>query len=143
MSEQKIIIQEYTTLPEEARAIRTAVFVDEQGFVEEFDTQDRDAYHLILFVGEEAACCCRYFTGEEEGAYILGRLATLNQYRGQAFACKIVQEAEVRVKEHGGSSIALHAQVRAQEFYEKNGYTAYGEIELEEGVPHIWMKKSW
>ena len=26
-------------------------------------------------------------------------------------------------------------------FYEKQGYLPYGEIELEEDCPHIWMRK--
>ncbi len=36
----------------------------------------------------------------------------------------------------------LHAQCRVKNFYEKSGYQAYGEIDEDEGCPHIWMRKS-
>ena len=48
---------------------------------------------------------------------------------------------ERAVKEKGGTRVVLHAQVRAKEFYEKQGYQPYGEIGFEEGCPHIWMYK--
>ena len=35
----------------------------------------------------------------------------------------------------------LHAQIQAQQFYEKQGDLPYGEIEYEENCPHIWMLK--
>lgn len=143
MEQQKIIIKEYTTLPEEARHLRTVVFVEEQGFVEEFDTQDLNSYHLVLFLENKAVCCCRYFTGQEKKVYILGRLATLKEYRGKQLASQILKSAEDKVKVHGGKTLILHAQTQAQHFYEKNGYVAYGDVEPEEGVPHIWMKKEF
>ena len=38
----------YSELPDEARAIRQAVFVEEQGFQEEFDDIDNtEAAHLV------------------------------------------------------------------------------------------------
>ena len=51
----------YDALPEEARKIREMVFMQEQGFEEEFDTIDDYAKHLILFDGEVAAGTCRFF----------------------------------------------------------------------------------
>ena len=38
----------YDALPPEAAAIRQAVFVEEQGFQEEFDAIDRHALHTFL-----------------------------------------------------------------------------------------------
>ena len=37
--------------------------------------------------------------------------------------------------------ISLHAQCRAEAFYQKCGYTPYGEIDYDEGVAHIHMRK--
>ena len=36
-------------LPADAKAIRIEVFVDEQGFHEEFDGRDDRAYHAVLY----------------------------------------------------------------------------------------------
>ena len=39
----------YDALPPEAAAIRQAVFVEEQGFQEEFDAIDRHALHPVSY----------------------------------------------------------------------------------------------
>lgn len=39
-----------TGLPEDAKQIRTAVFVDEQGFHEEFDETDDISIHAVLLL---------------------------------------------------------------------------------------------
>ena len=52
-----------------------------------------------------------------------------------------MSEVEKFVLKNNGKFIKLHSQIRAVEFYKKVGYTPYGEIEPEEGYPHIWMKK--
>ena len=46
-------IKIYDTLPEEAVRIREVVFVEEQGFQDEFDEIDSYAKHLVLFDGEK------------------------------------------------------------------------------------------
>ena len=47
-------IKSYDCLPGEAAAIRRKVFMDEQGFVSEFDGTDDAAHHLVLFDGPRA-----------------------------------------------------------------------------------------
>jgi predicted GNAT family N-acyltransferase len=54
----------------------------------------------------------------------------------------IIQAAEKYVREQGRSSVHLHAQCRITAFYEAIGYTSYGNIEDDQGCPHIWMQKS-
>ena len=44
-----MIIKAYEKLPEEAQYIRQTVFVEEQGFKEEFDTIDNTAVHAVGF----------------------------------------------------------------------------------------------
>ena len=52
----------YDALPPEAAAIRQAVFVEEQGFQEEFDAIDRHALHLLLFADGRPVGTLRAFT---------------------------------------------------------------------------------
>ena len=40
-------IGEYSFLPDEARTIREQVFLQEQGFTQEFDAEDSRALHLV------------------------------------------------------------------------------------------------
>ena len=132
----------YNVLPQEARNIRTAVFIDEQGFENEYDSTDAVAEHIVAYCDELAVGVCRVFVNEEKrGDYILGRLAVLKEHRGRDIGAAIVAEAEKYVKQNSGSSLSLHSQLSAAAFYEKLGYQRYGVIEYEEDCPHIWMKK--
>lgn len=133
----------YDCFPSCAKKIREAVFVDEQGFQNEFDEIDNVAVHIVLFgEGEEPMATCRVFWNTAMNAYTLGRLAVIKKYRGKNLGSFMVKEAERYVQNQGGKDIVLHAQCRAADFYRKLGFIEFGTIEDEEGCPHIWMKKS-
>ena len=132
----------YSTLPEEACYIREAVFVEEQGFADEFDKTDLSATHFVLFVDREPAAVCRVFWDEDRKQYILGRVAVMPQFRRMGLGSAVIQAAEQYVSEQGGEALHLHAQCRITDFYEAIGYTSYGNIEDDQGCPHIWMQKS-
>lgn len=134
-------IRIYRTLPQEARDIRTVVFVDEQGFEEEFDTTDNIATHLVLFENGIPAAVCRVFWDEAMGQYLVGRVAVRKEFRGKGLGAAIVKAAEDQVRQMGGRELHLHAQCRITGFYEAIGYTSYGPVEDDQGCPHIWMRK--
>lgn len=48
-------IKFYNALPEEAAAIRTEVFIEEQGFKNELDDKDSCAEHLVAFKDDKPA----------------------------------------------------------------------------------------
>ena len=52
-----------------------------------------------------------------------------------------MQNLEAKVKELGGTSIELSAQLDKQGFYKRNGYKPQGEVYNDEHCPHIDMKK--
>ncbi len=133
----------YEEFPDCAKEIREAVFVNEQGFHNEFDEIDNTAAHLVLFDENEVPIAtCRVFWDTGVRSYIVGRVAVMKQYRGKNIGSVILQEAEKYVKQRGGKSIFLHAQCRAANFYKGLGYTEFGNIEKDEGCPHVWMQKS-
>ena len=134
-------IRIYCTLPQEAREIRQTVFVDEQGFEEEFDTTDNIATHLVLFENGIPAAVCRVFWDEAMGQYLVGRVAVRKEFRGKGLGAAIVKAAEAQVRRMGGKELHLHAQCRITGFYEAIGYTSYGPVEDDQGCPHIWMRK--
>lgn len=132
----------YERIPDCAKEIRHNVFVREQGFQKEFDETDNTATHIVLFDPNEIpVATCRVFWDAEMESYILGRLAVVKEYRGKNIGSIIVKEAERYVQKMGGKSIALHAQCRVSAFYKKLGYVESGDVEDEEGCPHIWMRK--
>ncbi len=133
----------YKKLPEEAKAIRKAVFVDEQGFEEEFDGIDASAVHLVALEAGKPAATCRFYWDRLKKAYVLGRLAVLAPYRGKKIGECLMREAQAQVDAAGGKALYLHAQCRASGFYEKQGYRNTGTPDMVEGCPHTWMYKTW
>lgn len=131
----------YNTLPQEARDIRTRVFIEEQGFENEYDATDGVAAHIVAFRDDSPVGVCRVFREKTQGAYVLGRLAVLKEHRGKGIGAAVVTEAEKYVKQIGGSELKLHSQLTATGFYERLGYEQFGSVEYEEDCPHIWMKK--
>lgn len=127
-------------LTDDEKYIRQTVFVDEQGFAEEFDDTDSRAVHIVMYSDNQPVGCCRLY--ESDNGFHIGRLAVLKQYRGKSLGEKIMLEAEKTAKSLGADSIILSAQVRASGFYEKLGYIKYGDIYLDEFCEHIAMKKT-
>lgn len=136
-----MIFKQYDYLPEEAVSIRTAVFMEEQGFCDEFDEADNGALHLVAYSGQDKpVAACRIMEGKD-GAYLLGRLAVISGFRGKNVGSQMIREAEKIILAKGGRSVMLHAQYRVRAFYNKLGYSESGTPDEEEGCPHIWMKK--
>ncbi len=140
--EKSLEIKTFDYLPQEARDIREEVFIREQGFCEEYDETDKTATHIVLFEKGEAIATCRVFVSEEEGRYILGRLAVKKSFRGKGVGSLTLKGAEEHLQRIGARELVLHSQLQAREFYIKNGYCEYGEVEYEEDCPHIWMRKN-
>ena len=124
----------------EARAVREKVFMEEQGFSYDYDATDDIAVHLVLSDGDVPVAACRIFEGNAPETYILGRLAVKKECRGLGIGSKMLNEAKSQAKLLGAKKLILHSQLQAQDFYVKNGFAAYGEIEYEEDCPHIWMQ---
>ena len=131
----------YEVLPEAAIEIREKVFVEEQGFAEEFDSMDKTAFHMVVYDGGRAAATCRYYEAAA-GEYVLGRIAVLREYRGRRIGAEMIAAAEDEVRRAGGKTMLIHAQTRTRVFYEKQGYAAFGDVDFEENREHIWMKKA-
>jgi len=134
-----MVIWTYNYLPEEALKVRMTVFVDEQGFVDEVDEIDSFATHFVVYNDGQAIATCRLFL--KDNKYILGRFAVIKAFRKNGIGRKLLTAAEEYVKNKGYNELRLHSQIRAAVFYEKCGYHRFGEIELQENYPHIWMKK--
>lgn len=135
-------IETFQGATDAALAVRILVFVEEQGFIDEVDEIDGSATHFVLFdESNQPIATCRIFTKDRGSTYVLGRLCVLKIHRGKAYGRHLVETAERYVQSVGGESIVLHSQYHARGFYQKLGYATYGEVEDEQGCPHIWMKK--
>ena len=134
-------VEIYDFLPKEAKKIREEVFMAEQGFQQEFDETDESALHIVIFETDIPVATCRVYVSESENCYMVGRIAVEKMFRGKAYGAGILRAAENEIRKKGGKIVCLSAQERAMGFYEKQGYSACGDSYLDEGCPHIWMKK--
>ncbi len=122
----------------EIRRIRNAVFTAEQHIDKkiDFDGQDPDAVHVLV------ACQGAYVgTGRMLRDGHIGRLAVLKAYRGCGLGAQVllalVQEAERR----GLKRVYLGAQKQAVGFYERLGFSVYGEPYVEVNIEHLHMER--
>lgn len=135
-------LKSYDYLPKEAISIRKTVFVEEQGFIDEFDQIDDIAIHIVLFEGDHPVATCRVYYSDSKACYIVGRIAVKQEYRGKNYGAEIVKFAENEVRKRDGVIVGLSAQEKAAGFYKKQGYQTSGEVYMDEGCPHIWMRKN-
>lgn len=143
-----------TTLEERdaAYAVRTDVFVTEQGVpVElELDELDETADHFVAYDDGRVVGAGRLvveapgFEGTDPAlgpVAHLGRLAVRPETRGTGLGVDLVRAIEGRAAERGLAVVALSAQTHALGFYERLGYTAYGPEFDDAGLPHRWMRR--
>ena len=130
----------YHGLPTQARKIREDVFVKEQGFLEEFDSDDTRAVHILAFDGSQAIATCRFF--RQENYYLIVRIAVLKDYRGKGVGKEMLEHAENRIVQLGGKEIRIHAQQSAEEFYKKLDFISMNVYDYEQDCRHVWMRKS-
>ena len=131
--------------PEEiaaAIALRSAVFVDEQGVPPEEDVDGRDgeALHLVAVDADGTVVgTCRLLT---DGPTLkLGRMAVAASARRQGIGLRLLDLADAEAANAGSERIVLGAQVSAVPLYEQAGYATRSPVFLDAGIEHVWMEK--
>ena len=138
---------DWATLREGAAAVRTAVFVEEQGIAreDEWDEADHSAVHAVVtnLLGMPVATGRLLREGEAgSGIARIGRMAVDSTLRGSGVGRQVVQALEQAARARGDRRIVLGAQRSAQGFYQRLGYAPYGEPYEEVGIPHIGMART-
>jgi len=129
----------YNKLNDDVIKIRTSVFIDEQGFKNEFDEIDKTCFHIVLYDNKKPVATCRYFN--DGNIFHIGRVAIIKEYRGKHLGIEIMQTAEKEITSMNAKQIEVSAQVRVKEFYKKLGYNEVGEVYFDEFLEHIRMVK--
>jgi predicted GNAT family N-acyltransferase len=122
-------------------ALRTRVFVDEQGVPPEIeqDAADDTAVHALSRDAAGRVVATGRLLVREEGPAAIGRMATDVTARGRGHGAAVLDELHRQAALRGVTEVELHAQVTARGFYERAGYTAVGEEYLEAGIAHVTM----
>ena len=132
----------YHDLPLEARQIRQEVFVEEQGFREEFEDDESIYIHLVIFLDDEPISTARIKKLDPE-RYQLQRMAVRKPFRSMKIGTYTLKFCQTKIKTLGGREVVLEAQLDKADFYAKNGFKPIdGEIVYDQDCPHIWMHKT-
>jgi predicted GNAT family N-acyltransferase len=135
------VVASAADMPEVA-ALRTRVFVDEQGVPPEIERDDADAtaVHVLSrdMAGRVVATGRLVLRGTTAG---IGRMAADAAVRGQGHGSAVLAELHRQAVQRGVTEIELPAQLPARAFYERAGYTAVGEVYEEAGIAHITMRR--
>jgi predicted GNAT family N-acyltransferase len=127
----------------EVAALRTRVFVVEQGVPPEIeqDAADATAVHVLSrdASGRVVATGRLLVHGRTAG---IGRMAADASARGRGHGAAVLAELHRQAGLRGVGRIELHAQVSARRFYERAGYAAVGAEYEEAGIAHITMRRS-
>ncbi len=126
-------------------ALRFEVFVDEQKVPIE---EERDQYDRIdvnidhFYVTDESVIigtirCLR----KSPDTMKVGRVAVKREFRKCGVGRFMMQGIEQWMIDQGIKNLILESQDHAIPFYEKCGYTAYGDFFMDAGIPHKSMNK--
>ena len=136
-----IEIGEWPLMQAPAQAVRTAVFVLEQGIApeDEWDADDATALHAVLFdVNGQALGNARLLQPSATVAKV-GRMAVLKEARGNGYGARLLQALIRCARQRRHKEVRLSAQRTAESFYAAHGFVAVGEPFDEVGIPHVEM----
>ena len=122
------------------RAIRTQVFVEEQGVPAEleWDGLDEHAYHVVAYDPDGVPIG----TGRLLQDGHIGRVAVLREWRRQGVGTALLDMLLVIANKMGYDEVKLHAQTRVLDFYLRRGFREVGNEFLEANIPHLLMVRT-
>jgi predicted GNAT family N-acyltransferase len=120
------------------RAVREAVFVLEQNvpLELEWDKLDPHCHHVVARDFQNQPIGTGRLTPDRK----IGRMAVLRPWRGKGVGESLLRALIEQARDLRFPEVTLNAQVSAIGFYEKFGFTAYGDAFEEAGIQHQSMR---
>ena len=133
----------WDTLAQEARQVRTEVFLEEQKIpVEmEWDELDASAVHALARNRLGLAVGTGRLLQHAPGVSRIGRMAVNRVLRGSRVGRELLRALMTAASQRGDHEVFLHAQSTAEGFYARLGFEARGEPFEEAGIVHIEMHR--
>ena len=128
-----------------ALQLRNEVFVVEQNCVfQDADDKDQASHHLLGYINDKLVAYTRLVPpGVIYDEPSIGRVVTLPSVRGSGAGKMLMQESIDKVYDlFGREPIKIGAQLYLKKFYEGFGFLQISEAYLEDGIPHIYMRRN-
>ena len=126
-----------------AFALRKDVFEAEQNVPRPLDrdAHDYNADHVVAFDAKGRCVGTGRLVRVDSRTCQIGRMATAQDARKHGVGAAVLENLERMARLRGLAEIVVHAQLPAEPFYRNRGYVTQGDMFLEEGVPHVLMRK--
>jgi len=120
-------------------AIRTNVFINEQGVAIELelDGEDENAYHWLAIDDQQHAIATLRLLKNGH----IGRMAVLKPYRNKGIGSALLNTAIDKARSLNLYETLLNAQTQALDFYRAAGFSVTGEEFMDAGIPHLHMQQ--
>jgi predicted GNAT family N-acyltransferase len=120
------------------RAVRHAVFVEEQGIPEslEWDGRDADCRHVLALAGDAEVIA----TGRLMGDGRIGRMAVLRTWRGCGVGRALLERLLLQALQGGLRRVYVHAQLEVAGFYSRAGFRLAGQPFVTADIVHVEME---
>ena len=138
MSTYQITLGDWGTLSADAKALRTEVFVEEQGVPAELEMDSMDA--LCLHAVAYDADGTPVGTGRLLPDGHIGRMAVRKAGRGTGVGSALLKGLMTQARARGDKQVVLSSQSHAAPFYQRHGFTVDGDEFFEAGIAHINMQ---
>ena len=121
------------------RAVRRAVFIEEQRVPEdlEWDALDAGCVHALAEDAQRAPIGCARLLPDGH----IGRVAVLAPWRGRGVGAALLLRLVDVAREQAHARVILNAQVQAMPFYARYGFEAEGPPFDEAGIAHQVMTR--
>lgn len=135
--QMKVISGSWQERAQAAKAIREAVFVQEQHIAaeDEWDDFDATAIHFVVYLQDQAIATARLLPNNS-----IGRVAVLKSYRGLKIGQQLMQAVIDYAQQEQRAFLKLSSQVHAIGFYQALGFKVQGQDYLDCGIAHIDMQ---
>ncbi|MBY4214211.1 GNAT family N-acetyltransferase [Rhodococcus fascians] len=121
-------------------ALRVAVFVHEQGIVDDVELDGADLLpttELFWMQDDDGEVLATIRVLVDDAVHV-GRVATAISARGRGYAGELVNAARAAYP----GVVELSAQAHLEEWYGRFGFVRVGENYLDAGIPHVRMVSS-
>jgi predicted GNAT family N-acyltransferase len=124
--------------------LRRDVFETEQNIPRPLDRDafDYSADHVVAF--DDAGRCVgtgRVVRMDARTAQI-GRMAVAKDERKHGIGALVLEALERMASMRGISDLTVNSQLPAETFYRNRGFSRISDVFLDQGVPHVVMKKT-
>jgi predicted GNAT family N-acyltransferase len=124
-------------------ALRRAVFEDEQNIPRPLDRDpyDFNADHVVAYDGGGRCVGTGRIVRVDTRTAQVGRMAVAADERKRGVGALVLEALERMATLRGVKELTVHSQLSAESFYRNRGFVREGEPFLDQGVPHVLMRK--